>query len=124
MHTFFGLLFIVPQNHAVIIERLGKYSTTKRSGLNFKIPLIDHIRRVDGDWEDVAYKEGVYIEMSEQQTDTPARQCQTRRPPCQVFVHFPGLPADTQGHGRSQGIVRIQEGQPQGGHCLVTVSTL
>ncbi len=32
---------VVPQAHAVVIERLGAYSTTWKTGLHFKIPLIE-----------------------------------------------------------------------------------
>ncbi len=34
---------VVPQSHAYVIERLGKYHTTWDAGLRFKIPLIDKI---------------------------------------------------------------------------------
>lgn len=45
----FALLFLkssvifVPQNRAYIIERFGKYQSTREAGLNFLIPLIDRI---------------------------------------------------------------------------------
>ncbi|MDA1263541.1 MAG: SPFH/Band 7/PHB domain protein [Planctomycetota bacterium] len=78
MHTFFGFAFTVPQNHVVLIERLGRYHATRTAGLSFKVPILDKIRRVDLDWADTANKEAVFIELSEQQTDTPARQCQTK----------------------------------------------
>ncbi len=32
---------VVPQAHAVVIERLGAYSTTWKTGLHFKIPMIE-----------------------------------------------------------------------------------
>jgi regulator of protease activity HflC (stomatin/prohibitin superfamily) len=78
MYTFLGIAFTVPHNHVVLIERLGKFCSTKTAGLNFKLPFIDNIRRVALDWGEHANKEEVYIELSEQQTDTPARQCQTK----------------------------------------------
>ena len=34
---------IVPQAHAVVIERLGGYLTTWSVGLHFKVPFIDRI---------------------------------------------------------------------------------
>lgn len=34
---------IVPQEHAYVIERLGKYSSTKKAGLNFILPYIDRV---------------------------------------------------------------------------------
>ncbi|WP_297818746.1 slipin family protein [uncultured Paraglaciecola sp.] len=33
----------VPQNRAYVIERFGKYQSTKEAGLNFIVPFIDHI---------------------------------------------------------------------------------
>ncbi len=36
---------IVPQEHAYVIERLGKYSSTKQAGINFIIPLVDKVRK-------------------------------------------------------------------------------
>ena len=38
-----GALYMVKQQTAVIIERLGKFHKVSRSGLQFKIPLIDRI---------------------------------------------------------------------------------
>jgi regulator of protease activity HflC (stomatin/prohibitin superfamily) len=37
-----GIKF-VPQNHAYVVERFGKYHSTKEAGLNFIIPFIDRI---------------------------------------------------------------------------------
>lgn len=37
-----GIKF-VPHNHAYVVERFGKYSSTKEAGLNFIIPFIDRI---------------------------------------------------------------------------------
>ncbi|NNE38545.1 MAG: paraslipin, partial [Gammaproteobacteria bacterium] len=37
-----GIKF-VPQNRAYIVERFGKYHSTKEAGLNFIIPFIDRI---------------------------------------------------------------------------------
>lgn len=41
----FSCANIVPQEHAYVIERLGKYKTTWDAGLHFKVPFIDHIAR-------------------------------------------------------------------------------
>ena len=38
-----GMLFMVKQKHAVIIERLGKFNKVSKAGLHLKIPLIDSI---------------------------------------------------------------------------------
>jgi regulator of protease activity HflC (stomatin/prohibitin superfamily) len=37
-----GIKF-VPHNHAYVVERFGKYNSTKEAGLNFIIPFIDRI---------------------------------------------------------------------------------
>lgn len=36
-------IYFVPQNHAFIVERMGKYYTTLMAGLNFIIPFIDRV---------------------------------------------------------------------------------
>ena len=38
-----GALYLVKQQTAVVIERLGKFHKVSRPGLHFKIPLIDSI---------------------------------------------------------------------------------
>jgi len=75
--TFFGiLLFIaiviaivkyirmVPQQHAFVVERLGKYSSTLNAGLHFLIPIIDR----------VSYKHS----LKEQAIDVPPQSCITK----------------------------------------------
>ena len=39
----FGTFFIVKQQSAAIIERFGKYTSTRHSGLQLKIPVIDRV---------------------------------------------------------------------------------
>ena len=70
------VLFTVPQSHCVIIERFGKFNRVASQGLRFAIPLIDSIRHVP-EWGRSANKLGCQIELTEQQTDTPSRQCHT-----------------------------------------------
>lgn len=36
---------IVPQAHAVIVERLGGYLTTWSVGVHIKMPFVDHVAR-------------------------------------------------------------------------------
>lgn len=76
-----ALLFIcyypVPQGHVVLIERFGQYQRTISSGINFLVPVIDKPRTFS-DWGNVANKLGVYMELSEQHTDTPSRQAMTK----------------------------------------------
>lgn len=55
---------IVPQRHAFIVERLGKYSKTLEAGLHILIPFIDR----------VAYKHS----LKEQAVDVPPQTCITR----------------------------------------------
>ena len=55
---------IVPQRHAYIIERLGKYSKTLEAGMHILIPFIDN----------VAYKHT----LKEQAVDVPPQMCITK----------------------------------------------
>lgn len=71
-----ALIYTIPQNHVVLIKRFGKHSRVQRDGLRFKLPIIESIKTVY-EWEGTANKKGYFIELSEQQTDTPPRQCQT-----------------------------------------------
>lgn len=71
-----ALIYTIPQNHVVLIKRFGKHSRVQRDGLRFKLPLIESFKTVY-DWDGTANKKGYFIELSEQQTDTPPRQCQT-----------------------------------------------
>jgi regulator of protease activity HflC (stomatin/prohibitin superfamily) len=76
-----NIVYNVPQNHVVIIERFGKYARTQRAGLNFRIPFLETPRTVDtagSNWSDFANKEGVFIELAEQTLETPARECLTK----------------------------------------------
>lgn len=70
------LVYTIPQNHVVMINRFGKHARVQRDGLRFKIPFIESILHVY-EWGQVANKRGYFIELSEQQTDTAKRQCQT-----------------------------------------------
>jgi regulator of protease activity HflC (stomatin/prohibitin superfamily) len=71
-----AIIYTVPQNHVVLIKRFGKHSRVQGEGLRFKIPFIESFKTVS-EWEGNANKRGHFIELSEQQTDTPPRQCQT-----------------------------------------------
>ena len=37
----FGTFFVVKQQTAVLVERFGKYTSARQSGLQLKIPIID-----------------------------------------------------------------------------------
>jgi regulator of protease activity HflC (stomatin/prohibitin superfamily) len=67
----------VPQAHCVLVERFGKYSSTKGAGLSLVIPFIDSVKSLP-EWQGTAIKESVYIELTQQQTDTLPRQCHTK----------------------------------------------
>lgn len=71
-----ALIYTIPQNHVVLIKRFGKHSRVQMDGLRFKIPIIESVKYVR-EWDGTANKRGYQIELSEQQTDTPPRQCQT-----------------------------------------------
>jgi len=38
-----GSIKFVPQNRAYVVERFGKFQSTKEAGLNFILPFIDRI---------------------------------------------------------------------------------
>ena len=72
----------IPQGHCVIVTRFGKPVGVRKSGLNFFIPFIDDVVNVtkvwDGEWEHETNKDGIFIELSEQRTDTPEKPCHTK----------------------------------------------
>jgi regulator of protease activity HflC (stomatin/prohibitin superfamily) len=72
-----SILFTVPQSCCAIIERLGKYKRVAREGLRFKLPAIEDFHRVSH-WGKDANRFGWLIELTEQQTLTPVRECQTK----------------------------------------------
>lgn len=71
------LIYTVPQSHCVVLERFGRFSRIQHDGLQFRIPILEQVRRVDS-WGDAANKRRFIIELTEQQTDTPARQTHTK----------------------------------------------
>jgi regulator of protease activity HflC (stomatin/prohibitin superfamily) len=71
------LVYVVPQSHCVVIERFGKFSRIQRAGVRFRLPMVESVRSLDS-WGDTANKDGWVMELTEQQTDTPSRQCHTK----------------------------------------------
>lgn len=71
-----ALLYKIPHNHVVLIERFGAYSRVLSGGLRFKLPFIERIKAVEN-WEGIANKEGYQLDLSEQQSHTPRRQFKT-----------------------------------------------
>ena len=41
--VLFGTFFVVKQQSAAIIERFGKFTSIRQSGLQLKIPIIDRV---------------------------------------------------------------------------------
>jgi regulator of protease activity HflC (stomatin/prohibitin superfamily) len=70
-------LYQVPQGHAVIIERFGKYEKTLAPGLNFVNPLVYGHKNLS-EWRGTASKCNYLMELTEQQFETNARKCQTK----------------------------------------------
>jgi len=71
------LVYVVAQSHCVVIERFGKFSRIQRAGVRFRLPILENVRSLDS-WGDTANKDGWVMELTEQQTDTPSRQCHTK----------------------------------------------
>lgn len=71
------MITTVPHNHCRIIERFGKPVKVQRSGLAIKIPILDSVKDVTSEWGNETNKKGVFIELSEQITDTNPRECIT-----------------------------------------------
>ena len=42
---FVSMINIVPQEHAYVIEKLGKYSATWNAGFHLKMPIIERVSR-------------------------------------------------------------------------------
>ncbi|MBU0553032.1 paraslipin [Myxococcota bacterium] len=75
-----SIVYRVPQATVIIFERLGRFSRVGLSGLRFRLPFLDTPKRLDG-WTEavrVTGEEPIYIELSEQQTDTKPRTIITR----------------------------------------------
>ncbi len=71
-------IFVVPQNHCAIVEMFGKPCAVKRSGLNFYIPILQHLRDVSSLWGTETNLKGVYIELTEQLCRVQKRVCTTK----------------------------------------------
>ena len=73
-----NLFYTIPQSHCVILQRFGKFSRIQTQGLRFRLPIIERPLNVGETWGGNANKKGFFIELTEQRTDTPARQCHTK----------------------------------------------
>lgn len=75
------IIYNIPQNHCAVIERFGKFARIQNAGLNFRIPFIETVRRLDqqgANWGEEGHKMGWQIELTEQQLDTKSRDCFTK----------------------------------------------
>ncbi|NOX99965.1 MAG: SPFH/Band 7/PHB domain protein [Verrucomicrobia bacterium] len=72
------MISTIPQSHCRIIERFGKPVKVQSSGLAFKLPFIDTVRNVADVWGTETHKYGVFIELTEQISDTKPRECITK----------------------------------------------
>jgi regulator of protease activity HflC (stomatin/prohibitin superfamily) len=72
------MISTVPQNHCRIVERFGKPVRVQYSGLVFKLPIIESVKYVTDEWGTETNKEGQFIELSEQISDTQPRECITK----------------------------------------------
>ncbi len=71
------MITTIPQNHCRIVERFGKPVKVQQSGLAVRIPILDSVKVVSSEWGSDTNKNGVFIELSEQITDTNPRECIT-----------------------------------------------
>lgn len=72
-----SFVYTVPENHCVLIKRFNEFARVQRTGLNYRLPVVESLHTVP-EWGDQANKQGRFIELSEQQSDTSPRQCQTK----------------------------------------------
>ena len=71
-------IFTVKQGHCAIVEMFGKPTAVKKSGLQFRIPLLQKLRDVSPAWGTQTNKDGYFIELTEQLLDTQPRSCITK----------------------------------------------
>lgn len=69
---------VVPQAHCRIIERFGKPVRVQKSGLVFRIPILEQVKDVSAKFGEYANDDGVFIQLTEQILDTKPRECITR----------------------------------------------
>lgn len=41
------IIYTIPQSHCIVIERFGKFARIQNAGINFRIPYLERIKRVD-----------------------------------------------------------------------------
>lgn len=70
-------IYTVPEQHCVIVKRFNEFARVEHSGLHVRLPMAESFHRVP-EWGNRANKQGMFIELSEQQSNTRPRQCQTK----------------------------------------------
>ncbi len=68
---------IIPRSYCRIVERFGKPVRVQREGLAFYLPILESIKEVPENWHGKASKNNKLIQLTEQITDTKARECIT-----------------------------------------------
>ncbi|MBN2861432.1 MAG: SPFH/Band 7/PHB domain protein [Sphaerochaetaceae bacterium] len=71
------IIYTIPQSHAVVLTRFGKYVKTQTQGLHSRVPFFEKIYSVS-DWGDTANKKGRFIELTEQNNNTMPKQCHSK----------------------------------------------
>jgi regulator of protease activity HflC (stomatin/prohibitin superfamily) len=72
-----SMFYTVPQSCCAVVERWGKFARVVREGLHVKLPGLEDFHRVPK-WGKFANRYGWLIDLTEQQTPTPVRECQTK----------------------------------------------
>ena len=71
-------IFTVKQGHCAIVEMFGKPTSVRKSGLQFRLPILQSLKDVSAAWGTLTNKDGYYIELTEQLLDTQPRSCITK----------------------------------------------
>lgn len=67
----------VPQGHAVVLERFGKFEKVLPPGLTWVNPLVSTYKNLSS-WQGIASKCNYLMELTEQQLETDMRSCNTK----------------------------------------------
>lgn len=71
------MIFTVPEQHCALVMRFDRFVRVVDAGLHAKLPFVETLHEVSK-WDSRANRQGVFIELTEQQSDTSPRQCQTK----------------------------------------------
>lgn len=70
------MFYSIPQGHAAVLERWGKFDTVLEAGFNYHNPFMRSFRELHS-WGNIANKDGWLIELADQHQETRSRVCQT-----------------------------------------------